>query len=82
MLDDVKDILCKVSHDGDDKYEKVSDDAKDILKKVYNDGEDIFDIFEKYSDDDKDREILEEVFNDRDRLKFVSRVFYVSFKGV
>ena len=52
---------------------------KDILEKVYNDGED---IFEKYSDDDKDREILEEVFNDRDRLKFVSRVFYVSFKGV
>ena len=82
MLDDVKDILWKVSHDGDDKYEKVSDDAKDILKKVYNDGEDIFDIFEKYSDDDKDREILEEVFNDSDRLKFVSRVFYVSFKGV
>ena len=78
----MKDILWKVSHDGDDKYEKVSDDAKDILKKVYNDGEDIFDIFEKYSDDDKDREILEEVFNNRDRLKFLSRVFYVSFKGV
>ena len=32
MLDDVKDILWKVSHDGDDKYEKVSDDAKDILR--------------------------------------------------
>ena len=68
MLDDVKDILGKVSHDGDDKYEKVSDDAKVILKKVYNDGEDIFDIFEKYSDDDRDGDILEEVFNDREDI--------------
>ena len=36
MLDDVKDILEKVSGDGDDKYEKVSDDAKDLHEKVYN----------------------------------------------
>ena len=34
-MDDVKDILEKVSDDGDDIYEKVSDDAKDIREKVF-----------------------------------------------
>ena len=54
-----KNILEKVSDDGDDIFEKVSDDAKDILEKVSDDCDD---IFEKVSDDAKD--ILEKVSDD------------------
>ena len=94
-MDDVKDILEKVSDEVDDKFEKVSDDAKDILEKVYDDGDDIFE-----EDSDEDKDILEEVFDDGDdifesilmmlktylrkilRMKGVSSVFQGCFNGV